>query len=99
EYFNIKNIDDVYRLVYIKMDHLLLRGIHETSSVRWSGTSTFTAVVVVNDKIEDFFHFFKENVEALGIQAGEVVLMSQKHTSINKRERERILETGNNIFS
>ncbi|CAF1045687.1 unnamed protein product [Rotaria sp. Silwood1] len=94
EYFNIKNIDDVYRLVYIKMDHLLLRGIHETSSVRWSGTSTFTAVVVVNDKIEDFFHFFKENVEALGIQAGEVVLMSQKHTSINKRERERILETG-----
>ncbi|CAF3506710.1 unnamed protein product [Rotaria sp. Silwood1] len=132
EYFNIKNIGDVYRLAYIKMDHLLLRGIHETSSVRWSGTSTFTAVVVVNDKIEDLlvdienhdddkkiilflvifislivinfcfllfliensFHFFKENVEALGIQAGEVVLMSQKHTLINKRECERILETG-----
>ncbi|CAF4689839.1 unnamed protein product, partial [Rotaria sp. Silwood2] len=34
------------------------------------------------------------NVEALGIQAGEVFLMSQKHTLSNKRERERILETG-----
>lgn len=34
------------------------------------------------------------NVEALGIRAGEAFLMSQKHTLSNKRERERILETG-----
>ncbi len=34
------------------------------------------------------------NVEALGIRAGEAFLMSQKHTLTNKRERERILETG-----
>jgi serine/threonine protein phosphatase PrpC len=49
----IKNIADVFRYSYLKMDHLLTRGIHETSSIRWSGTSAFTAVIVANDKIED----------------------------------------------
>jgi len=38
------------------------------------------------------------NVEALGIRAGQAFLMSQKHTLANKRERERILETGKTIF-
>ena len=50
---HIKNIGDVFRYAYLKMDHLLTRGIHETASTRWSGTSTFTAVIVANDKIED----------------------------------------------
>jgi hypothetical protein len=51
--YHIKDIGDVYRSAYLKMDHLLTRGIHETSSVRWSGTSALTAVIVANDKIED----------------------------------------------
>jgi serine/threonine protein phosphatase PrpC len=50
---HIKDIGDVHRLAYLKMDHLLSRGIQETSSVRWSGTSAFTAVIVANDKIEE----------------------------------------------
>lgn len=50
---NIKDIGDIYRTAYLKMDHLLSRGIHETSSIRWSGTSAFTAVIATNDKIED----------------------------------------------
>ncbi len=37
-------------------------------------------------------------MEALGIRAGQAFLMSQKHTLANKRERERILETGKTIF-
>ncbi|CAF4038127.1 unnamed protein product [Rotaria sp. Silwood1] len=117
DHCNIKNIGDVYRLAYLKMDHLLSRGIHETSSVRWSGTSAFTAVIVANDKIDDLLVDLENNdddddekkshmilghihvancgnVEALGIRADEVFLMSQKHTLINKRERERILQTG-----
>lgn len=53
DHSDIKNISDIYRLAYLKMDHLLSRGIHETSSVRWSGTSAFTGVIVANDKIED----------------------------------------------
>ncbi|CAF2637547.1 unnamed protein product [Rotaria sp. Silwood2] len=114
DHCNIKTINDVYRLAYLKMDHLLSRGIHETSSVRWSGASAFTAVVVANDNIEELLINLEDdndekqghpvlghihvancgNVEALGIRAGEVFLMSQKHTLSNKRERERILETG-----
>lgn len=50
---HIKSIGDVYRCAYSKMDYLLSRGMHETSSVRWSGTSAFTAVIVANDKIDD----------------------------------------------
>ncbi|CAF1119477.1 unnamed protein product [Rotaria sordida] len=115
DHCHIKNIGDVYRLAYLKMDHLLSRGIHETSSVRWSGTSAFTAVIVANDKIEELLVDLENdnddekqdhivlghihvancgNVEALGIRAGEAFLMSQKHTLINNRERERVLETG-----
>ncbi len=115
--YDIKDIGDVYRLAYLKMDHLLSRGMHETSSVRWSGTSAFTAVIVVNDNIEELLGDLEEeddddderkppvtlghihvancgNVEALGIRAGEAFLMSQKHTITNKREHERVLETG-----
>ena len=131
--YDIKDIGDVYRLAYLKMDHLLSRGMHETSSIRWSGTSSFTAVIVVNDNIEELLGDLEEeddddderkppvtlghihvancgmnyfypliensfdclgNVEALGIRSGEAFLMSQKHTITNKREHERVLETG-----
>ncbi len=60
---NIKDIGDVYRLAYLKMDHLLSRGIHETSNIRWSGTSVFTGVIVANDKIEEFLVDLEEDNE------------------------------------
>ena len=50
----IEDISDAYRLSYSKMDYLLSRGLHETSPVRWSGTSALTAVLVANDHMEDF---------------------------------------------
>lgn len=50
---NVKTIGDAYRLAYLKMDHLLSRGMQEKSAVRWSGTSAFTGVVVANDKVEE----------------------------------------------
>lgn len=50
----IENIGDAFRLSYSKMDYLLSRGLHETSPVRWSGTSALTAVVVANDNLEEF---------------------------------------------
>ncbi|CAF3475985.1 unnamed protein product [Rotaria socialis] len=53
EFSSVKNIGDVYRLAYLKMDHLLSRGVNETSSVRWSGTSACTAVIVTNDNIDE----------------------------------------------
>ena len=48
-----EDIADVYRLAYSKMDYLLSRGLHETSGVRWSGTSAFTAVIVANEHIDE----------------------------------------------
>jgi len=60
---DINDIGDVYRLAYLKMDHLLSRGIHETSAVRWSGTSAFTAVIVLNDKIEESLLDLEEDNE------------------------------------
>jgi hypothetical protein len=53
---DVKDIEDIYRLAYLKMDHLLSRGMHETSSIRWSGASAFTAVIVVKDNIEELIH-------------------------------------------
>ena len=60
---NIKEIGDAYRLSYLKMDHLLSRGIHETSSIRWSGASALTAVIVANDKIEELLVSLEEDDE------------------------------------
>ena len=51
--YHINSIGSAYRLAYLKMDHLLSRGINETSSTRWSGVSAFTAVVETNDNIEE----------------------------------------------
>jgi hypothetical protein len=62
---HIKNIADVFRFAYLKMDHLLTRGMHETSSVRWSGTSALTAVIVANDKIKDFDEDKREEKESI----------------------------------
>lgn len=50
---SMEDIADVYRLAYSKMDYLLSRGMHETSGVRWSGTSTLTAVIVTNEHIDE----------------------------------------------
>jgi hypothetical protein len=50
---NMEDIADVYRLAYSKMDYLLSRGLHETSGVRWSGTSAFSAVIVANEHIDE----------------------------------------------
>ncbi len=58
---NRNNIGDAYRSAYLKMDNLLSRGINETSSIRWSGTSVFTAVIVVNDRIEELLAEFEED--------------------------------------
>ncbi|CAF1555943.1 unnamed protein product, partial [Adineta ricciae] len=108
----IQDVGDAYRLSYLKMDHLLSRGMYETSKVRWSGTSTLTAVITLNDKLDEFLPELEEgkaelptnlgyihlsncgNVEALGIRTDKAFLMTQKHSLHNKRERERVLETG-----
>lgn len=58
-----KNIGDIYRLAYLKMDHLLSRGMHETSTIRWSGTSALTAVIVANENIEDLLDKFEREEE------------------------------------
>jgi hypothetical protein len=58
---DVKDIEDIYRLAYLKMDHLLSRGMHETSSIRWSGASAFTAVIVVKDNIEELLIDYEEH--------------------------------------
>ncbi|CAF1555792.1 unnamed protein product, partial [Adineta ricciae] len=108
----IQDVGDAHRLSYLKMDHFLSRGMYETSKVRWSGTSTLTAVITLNDKLDESLLELEEgeaelptkigcihlsncgNVEALGIRTDKTFLMTQKHSLHNKRERERVLETG-----
>jgi serine/threonine protein phosphatase PrpC len=60
---NVDNVDDVFCLAYSKMDHLLSRGIHETSDVRWSGTSALTAVLVANDRINELIKNLENNTD------------------------------------
>jgi serine/threonine protein phosphatase PrpC len=69
---NVKDIGDVYHSAYLKMDHLLSRGMHETSSIRWSGTSVFTAVIVANDKIEDLLVDLEDENEKIPIIFGHI---------------------------
>ncbi|CAF1389988.1 unnamed protein product [Adineta steineri] len=70
---DIKDIGDVYPLAYLKMDHFLSRGMHETSSVRWSGTSALTAVVVLNDTIDESFVDLEEyNDRNTSISLGQI---------------------------
>ena len=89
-----KNIGDVYRCAYAKMDYLLSRGMHETSGVRWSGTSAFTAVIVANDKIEDF------SVELDNNQEGKPpIVLGQIHVAnCGKIQKQNVRETSEKSF-
>ena len=60
----IQDFGDAYRLSYLKMDHFLSRGMYETSKVRWSGTSALTAVITLNDKLDEFLLELEEGEEA-----------------------------------
>ena len=79
----LRDMGDVYRLAYSKMDYLLSRGMQETSSVRWSGTSAFTAVFLLNDGLEQL----AVDVHERGTDAKPVVLGHIHVANCGKRER------------
>ncbi|UJR31515.1 hypothetical protein I4U23_019004 [Adineta vaga] len=70
--YEIKDIGDVYHLSYLKMDHFLTRGLHETSKVRWSGTSTLTAVITMNDNIDESLLDLEEEKEETPVNLGYI---------------------------
>jgi len=81
-----KTIADLYRLAYSKMDYLLSRGIEETSSIRWSGASTLTGVIVANENIEELLDKFEQGLEE---QEQNCVLGHIHIANCGRRKRER----------
>ena len=79
----LRDMGDVYRLAYSKMDYLLSRGMQETSSVRWSGTSAFTAVFLLDDGLEQL----AVDVHERGADAKPVVLGHIHVANCGKRKR------------
>ena len=78
-----RDMGDVYRWAYSKMDYLLSRGIQETSSVRWSGTSAFTAVFLLNDRLEQL----AIDVQEQGADVKPIVLGHIHVANCGKRDR------------